>query len=104
MTDNDTVRVRPSLSQAGPVDRIDRAFTLIRHAGLGLSARAFFAGAIPSLAILAFYYLDRVEGIGALRAPLALAAVVAFMLRSWLLAGVARVFVQQLSPHAPMDA
>jgi len=98
------VRVRASLSQAGPIDRIDRAFTLLRYGGLGRTARAFGAGGIPALAVLTYYYLDRVEGIGLLRAPLALTLVVAFMLRSWILAVVARSFVMELSPHAPVDA
>lgn len=103
MSQDESVRVRASLSQAGPIDRIDRAFTLIRHAGLGRSARAFCAGAIPAITLLGYYYLDRVEGISLLRAPLAFALVVAFMLRSWMLAGVARAFVIELSPHAPVD-
>jgi hypothetical protein len=103
VTENETVRVRTSLSQAGPVDRLDRAFTLIRHKGLALSARAFCAGAIPALTLLAYFYFDRVEGIALLRAPLAFALIAAFMLRSWILAGVARVFVIELSPHAPVD-
>lgn len=104
MNHDESVRVRPSLTQAGPIDRIDRAFTLIRYAGFGRSARAFCAGAIPAITLLGYYYLDRVEGISLLRAPLAFALVLAFMLRSWLLAAVARAFVIELSPHAPVDA
>lgn len=104
MSQDESVRVRASLSQAGPIDRIDRAFTLVRHGGLARTVRACAAGAIPALTVLAYYYLDRVEGIALLRGPLALALVVSFMLRSWILASVARDFVKELSPHAPVDA
>lgn len=103
MNQDEALRVRPSLSQAGPIDRIDRAFTLVRHAGLAFSARAFFAGAIPALVLLAYYYLDRVEGIAILRGPIAFALIIAFMIRSWILANVARTFVRTLSAHAPID-
>ena len=86
-SDERGVVVRSSLAAAGPLERIDRAFVLVRRAGLERALRAWLAGGLPALTLLAYYYVERVEGIGALRLPAALALVLAFLVRSWVLAG-----------------
>lgn len=97
------VVVRSSLVAAGPLERIDRAFVLARQGGLELALRAWLGGGVPALALLAYYYAERVEGIGALRLPAAVALVVGFAVRSWALAGVSRSYVHALSDRAPID-
>ena len=103
---NETARagvvVRSSLVAAGPLERIDRAFVLARQGGLELALRAWLGGGVPALALLAYYYAERVEGIGALRLPAALALVLGFVVRSWALAGVSRAYVAALSERAPI--
>jgi len=99
-----SVVVRSSLAAAGPLERIDRAFVLVRRGGLELAGRALLAGALPALALLAYYYAERVEGIGALRLPAAALLVASFIVRSWALAAVARAHVRALSEHAPIHS
>ena len=98
------VVVRSSLVAAGPLERIDRAFVLARQGGLEVALKAWLGGGVPALALLAYYYAERVEGIGALRLPAALALVAGFVVRSWALSGVSRVYVHALSDRAPIDA
>ncbi len=105
MNDGSTsVVVRSSLAAAGPLERVDHAFVLVRRGGLELAGRALLAGAVPALALLAYYYAERVEGIGALRLPAAALLVASFIVRSWALAAVARAHVRALSEHAPIAA
>jgi hypothetical protein len=101
--DGEAVAVRSSLAAAGPVERIDRAFVLVRRGGLELALPAIFAGAIPAFVVQAFYYLERIEGVGVLRLPAAAALVGAFCVRSWILASVARAHVLALSERAPVS-
>jgi hypothetical protein len=101
-TEHAGVVVRSSLAAAGPLERIDRAFVLARRGGLELALRAWLAGGVPALAVLAYYYAERVEGIGALRLPAAFAIVAGFVVRSWALAGVSRAYARALSERAPI--
>lgn len=98
------VVLKGSLQPAGPLERIDRAFVLVRRGGFELAARAWLAGAVPALAVLAYFFAERVEGVGVLRLPAAAAIVAAFLVRSWVLSGVARVHVRALSDRAPIAA
>ncbi|MFN7697924.1 MAG: hypothetical protein ACK5U8_08505, partial [Deltaproteobacteria bacterium] len=101
-TEHAGVVVRSSLAAAGPLERIDRAFVLARRGGLELTLRAWLAGGVPALAVIAYYYAERVEGIGALRLPAAFAIVAGFVVRSWALAGVSRAYARALSERAPI--
>ena len=96
--------IKSSLAPAGPLERIDRAFVLVRQGGLELALRAWLAGGLPALALLAYYYAERVEGIGALRLPAAAALVATFVVRAWSLANVSRAYVTALSERAPVVA
>lgn len=96
------VVIRTSLAAAGPLERIDRAFVLVRRGGLDLAGRALLAGGLPALALLAYYYAERVEGIGALRLPAAAVLVGSFAVRSWALSASARGYVRALSDRAPI--
>ncbi|GAB4112585.1 MAG: hypothetical protein OHK0013_48420 [Sandaracinaceae bacterium] len=100
---DDAVVTRTTLAPAGPIERIDRAFVLVRRGGFAAVGRALVAGALPALVLQTVYYAERVEGVGLLRLPGALALVLAFCARSWLLAGVARIYVRSLSEHAPVS-
>ncbi|MFO0708599.1 MAG: hypothetical protein U0353_02100 [Sandaracinus sp.] len=96
------VVVRSTLAAAGPLERIDRAFVLARRGGLALTLRSWLAGGLPALTLLAYFYVERVEGIGLLRLPAALALVLSFLVRSWVLAHAARIHVRALSERAPI--
>ncbi len=85
---------RLDLMPEGPVARIDRAFSLIRHGGAEAVVRAWIAGSIPALVVLAGYWLERVEGVFELRLGIAALLVAAFALRGILLARVARHYVR----------
>ncbi len=97
------VVVRSSLAPAGPLERLDRAFVLVRQGGAELALRAWLGAGLPALAMLAYFYAERVEGIGALRLPAALAIVVSFLVRGWALANVSRAYVKALSERAPIS-
>lgn len=96
------VVVKSSLAPAGALERIDRAFVLVRQGGLERATRAWLGGALPALAVLAYFYAERVEGIGALRLPAAAALVLGFLVRGWALASVSRAYVEALSDRAPI--
>lgn len=85
-----------SLMPEGPLSRIDRAIALVRAGGSDGLVRALGAGALPALAVLAGYWLERVEGVFDFRLGLAAVLVAAFCLRSILLADVARAHVRAL--------
>lgn len=97
------VRIRPSLAPAGAIERIDRAFVVVRRGGLRSAAQAMAGGALPALVLLGTYFAERVEGIGVLRLPAAALLVLAFIVRSWAVASAAREYVVMLTDLAPVD-
>jgi len=97
---------RLDLMPEGPVARIDRAFSLIRHGGGEAVVRAWIAGSVPALVVLASYWLERVEGVFELRLGMAAMLVAAFAARSILLSRVARHYVRGMweAVDIPSDA
>jgi hypothetical protein len=97
-----TTSLRRDLAPAGPIDRLDRAFTWVRAGGLGPAARAWSAG-IPLAGIaIGLYYVERVEGVFVLRAPFALAIALGWWIRALLLGRVARDLVRRFSEGIPI--
>lgn len=97
---------RLDLMPEGPVARIDRALSLIRHGGGEAVARAWIAGSIPALVVLAGYWLERLEGVVELRLGLAALLIASFAARSILLARVSRHYVRGMweALEVPDDA
>jgi hypothetical protein len=91
---------RLDLTPEGPVARIDRAIALVRAEGIEAVLAAWSAGALPALAVLGGFWLERVEGIHALRPLIAGALVLAFGLRALVLRGICRRYVQRFWPAA----
>ncbi len=100
---SDAVVLANDLRPAGPLERLDRAIVIVRHGGLGLATRGWFGGAIAAFALLAAFFVVRVERAPALRLPAAALIVAAFLARSWLASGLARAYVRRLSRHAPIE-
>ncbi|MCS6798470.1 MAG: DUF4129 domain-containing protein [Myxococcota bacterium] len=80
----------------GPLVVLDRAFALVRDAGLKRAARAWLGGAALAVAALAVYHLERVEGTHAYRPVLALGLVLGWWTRALLLSDEARAHVLRL--------
>ncbi|AKF05763.1 DUF4129 domain-containing protein [Sandaracinus amylolyticus] len=95
---------RRDLSPAGAIDRLDRAFALARAGGVVLAARAWGAGALVAVAVIASWYLEAIEGVRALRPLLVLAAALAWWARAVSLGRVARAHVVRLWADAPIPA
>jgi hypothetical protein len=81
---------------------LDRAIGLVRAGGLRVVSTSWAGGSLVAGVVLGTYYLERVEGITTLRPGLALALVLAWWARAWLLGGVARGLVKDLW-DAPME-
>ena len=69
---------------------LDRAVALARESPGEICVPAWTGGALAVSAVLAVYYVERVEGIASLRLPLALALVLAWWARALLLGRAAR--------------
>lgn len=97
---------RAELAPTGAIGRLDRAFVLVRAGGLGLAARAWAASAPLAALPIAIWYVERVEGVRALRPVLAIAIALAWAARAVGLGRVARAHVRRLWAEAaiPEDA
>lgn len=78
------------LAPVGPLGMLDRAFALARGGGLAVAGPAWAGGALLAAAVVGVYYVERVEGVHTLRPALALALVLAWWGRAWLLGRAAR--------------
>lgn len=78
------------LRPLGPLSMLDRAVALARESPAEICVPAWTGGALAVSAVLAVYYVERVEGIASLRLPLALALVLAWWARALLLGRAAR--------------
>jgi hypothetical protein len=90
--------------RAGPRERVDDAFYVVRHASGQQLMRAVFAGVPLGTVALAFYYIERIEGLHAQRSVFAIAFVLAFLFRFYTSSILAREFVQLHSPSLPISA
>lgn len=89
---------RLDLMPDGPLARIDRAVAIVRRAGLEPLLLALSAGALPAILVVAFFWLERVEGVFEVRPLLSAGLIGAFGLRSVLLSRVCRTYVEGLWP------
>ncbi len=85
-----------------PLELLDGAWLVVRRAGWSPLLRALSAGAPLALLVLAVYYFERVEGIGALRAPFALLLALGYGWRALQLSAVARTYALALRPSLPL--
>ncbi|MFW6051487.1 MAG: DUF4129 domain-containing protein [Myxococcota bacterium] len=83
---------------SSPLDRLDRALSVVRRGGLGVLGPAWLGGAVPALVVLVVFHLEVVEGVRSLRPALALALVGAWWARSVAQAVAARRAVRALWP------
>jgi hypothetical protein len=88
----------------GPVQLIDDALLIVRRAAPAQLVRGWLAALPLGTVALLLYYLERVEGFRTPRLALAAALVLAFWLRFYLLALLAREFVHVLRPALPLSA
>lgn len=91
-----------ALRQLGPVDTLDTALAVVRHAPIAQLTGAFGAGLPLACVLVAVYYLERVEGVQSLRPLLAAALVIAYLWRALWLGRIARSFALVLRPALPM--
>lgn len=84
------------LRPLGPLSMIDRALGLARDSFADVCLPAWAGGALAVGALLAVYYVERVEGITSLRLPLAVLLVLAWWGRALLLGRAARHVTGQL--------
>jgi hypothetical protein len=83
---------------------MDDVLLVLRRASLPQIARGFLADLPLGVVGLSLYYLERVEGFRTPRAAFAVAFMLAFWFRFYVLAGLAREFVQVLRPTLPLPA
>lgn len=86
------------LTPVGPLGMLDRAIALAREGGMSVAGRAWAGGGLLAAAVVGVYYLERVEGVGSLRVPLAFALVLAWWGRAYLMGRAARHVVLALWP------
>jgi hypothetical protein len=86
------------------VQLVDDALLIVRRAAPSQLARGWLASLPLGTVALLLYYLERVEGFRTPRLVLAAALVLAFWLRFYLLALLARDFVHVLRPTLPLPA
>ncbi len=91
------------LRPLGPLSTMESAIALARDTYAETAGMAWGGGAIFAAALIAIYYVERVEGIGTLRLPLALGLVLAFFARSYLVAGAARRAALRLWDAKPSE-
>jgi hypothetical protein len=83
---------------------MDDVLLVLRRASFAQLARGLLAD-LPLVVVgLALYYLERVEGLRTPRLGFAIAFVLALWFRFYVLAGLAREFVQALRPTLPLPA
>ncbi len=91
------------LRPLGPLTMLDRAVTLARESPATVALPSWLGGALVAAVILGVYYVERVEGVTALRLPFALALVLAWWARAVLLGRAARAAARTLWDARPRE-